>query len=222
MRINGIHFFGAAALLVAACSDGGSSQDLSLAVQFAACGGGDCPDDGEVPPPPAPPAGVTCAAFMIRDVRLDGASEFDQRVWEPVDLLDPATSKINLLQIQPGTYDRVRLTIEPQEGFRPGPTGRKVSTILCITLDGKQVEYRDDTYDTFELRPAGGVVVEPGRLSHFLVTFDLAAWFEGIDVSQLTPDETGIVHINERSHHELQNTIRDRIKDSVDAVRGDD
>jgi hypothetical protein len=76
--------------------------------------------------------------------------------------------------------------------------------------------------DPFELRPAGGVVVEPGRLSHFLVTFDLAAWFEGIDVSQLTPDETGIVHINERSHHELQNTIRDRIKDSVDAVRGDD
>jgi hypothetical protein len=156
---------------------------------------------------------------MIRDVRLDGASSFSQRVWEPVDLFAPDSSKINLLAVQPGTYDRLRLTIEPKDGFMPGPSGRKVSTVLCITIDGKNVEYRDDTYDTFELRPAGGVVVEPNRVARFLVTFDLAAWFDGIDVAGLTPDASGVVHINERDHHDLQNLIRDRIKDSIDSVR---
>ncbi|MEZ4358926.1 MAG: hypothetical protein R3B48_02015 [Kofleriaceae bacterium] len=209
-------------VLGTACS--ADSPSRKLTVQFATCSG-DCPPDdeggggGDDPADPPVPEGVTCAAFMIRDVRLDGATEFDQRVWEPVDLLNPDASNINLLDIQPGTYDRLRLTIEPQEGFMPGPTGRKVSTILCITIDGKNVEYRDDTYDTFELRPEGGIEVVPNQLSHFLVTFDLDAWFDGIDVSNLEPDDTGVVHINERTNHDLQNQIRDRIKDSVDAVR---
>jgi hypothetical protein len=223
MRINGIHLLGAVALLTTGCVGGSSSSgdDLKLSLQLAVCDADCGADDGGDYPPPPPPQNVTCAAFMIRDVRLEGQTSFDQRVWEPVDLMNPDASKINMLQVQPGTYDRLKLKIEPQEGFRPGPTGRKVSTILCITLDGKNIEYRDDTYDTFELRPDGGVVVEPGRLSHFLVTFDIGAWFDGIDVSGLSPDGSGIVHINERSNSDLQNTIRDRIKDSVDAVRGD-
>jgi hypothetical protein len=220
MSILRIQLVGAVVALAAGCTaDAAESlQDTKLTMQFATCGG-DCPGDGGGDPVPPPPNNVTCAAFMIRDVRLDGATSFDQRVWEPVDLFHPDASKINLLAVQPGTYDRLRLTIEPQEGFMPGPTGRKVSTVLCITIDGKNIEYRDDTYDTFELRPAGGVVVEPDRMARFLVTFDLAGWFDGIDVSGLTPDSGGVVHIDERNHHELQNQIRDRIKDSIDAVR---
>lgn len=216
----GIHLW-LAALLFAACAGSSDEGQTPLTLRLALCDT-ECGDDGgSGEPPPPPPNNVTCAAFMIRDVRLEGATAFEQRVWEPVNLLDPASSKLNLLQVQPGTYDRLKLKIEPQEGFMPGPTGRKVSTVLCITLDGKRIEYRDDTYDTFELRPAGGVVVEPGRLSHFLVSFDLESWFDGIDVSRLEPDASGVVHINERNHSDLQNQIRDRIKDSVDAVRAD-
>lgn len=220
MKIIGIHFWLAAAL-VTGCVGSSDEQTQPLTLRLALCDT-ECGDDGgSGEPPPPPPSNVSCAAFMIRDVRLEGATAFEQRVWEPVNLLDPASSKLNLLQVQPGTYDRLKLKIEPQEGFMPGPTGRKVSTVLCITLDGKNIEYRDDTYDTFELRPAGGVVVEPGRLSHFLVSFDLDSWFEGIDVSRLEPDASGVVHIDERNHSDLQNQIRDRIKDSVDAVRAD-
>lgn len=222
MKNFSIHVSIASCALAAACAaEDPAAARQKLAVQLAVCGG-DCPDDGQADPPPPPvPDGVTCATFMIRDVRLDGATSFDQRVWEPVDLMNPSASKINLLAIEPGTYDRVRLTIEPKEGFVPGPTGRKVSTLLCLTVDGKRLEYRDDTYDTFELRPSGGVVVEPGRLGHFLVTFDVASWFEGIDTSSLEPDDTGVVSIDERNHHDLQNQLRDRIKASIDAVRVD-
>jgi hypothetical protein len=220
MKLSGIH--GALPLAIAGlagCSADSATKgsDTKLTMQFVGCSEEPCPADDEEPPPA--PANITCATFMIRDVRLEGASRFDQRVWEPVDLLDPASSKINLLAIEPGRYDRLRLTIEPREGFLPGPTGRKVSTMVCITLDGKNIVYRDDTYDTFELRPDQPVEVVPRQLARFLVTFDVGAWFEGIDVSRLEPDQAGIVHIDEENHHDLQNQIRDRIKDSVDAVR---
>jgi hypothetical protein len=216
-----IHLVAVPALLLAsACA--GDAVSTGVSVQFVLCDRGDdvCISDDVSDPRPDPEVEVGCAVFMIRDVRLESDSfEFDERVWEPIDLFDPATSEINLLDIETGTYDRVRLKLEPLDGFLAGPTDRKVSTFVCGTAGEVYFEYRDDTYDTIELRDDDGIEVISGEVAELAVAFDVAAWFEGLDIASLEPAEDGVVYIDEKSHSDLQNEIRHRKKDAIDLVR---
>ncbi|MBP9206397.1 MAG: hypothetical protein KBG28_20660 [Kofleriaceae bacterium] len=215
---------GSALLLatLAACSTG---PDTGVSVQLALCGGDDvCPGQEEQPPAEQPPQApqVGCVLFMIRDVELEAGDSkvVDERPWEPVDLLDPDASAINL-EAPAGTYERIKLKIEPLEGFATGPTGRKVSTKVCATIDGVAIEYRDDTYDTFELRASAGIDVADGGLARLMAVFDTRAWFDGVDPSALEVGADGIAYIDERNNKDWQNVVRDQIKDSVDLVRAE-
>jgi hypothetical protein len=208
--------FLAIAPLALACSAG---DQTGVAVQMVVCDNGDdvCIDV----PPPEEGVELTCAWFMVRNVKLVGNDDagFDARIWEPLDLLDPTSSAIDILDVEPGTYERLRLQIHAEEGFLPGPTGRKVSMMVCATIDGVAIEYRDDTWESIVVRPDAGIEVVPGELAKLALRFDTSDWFDDVDVSELEPAADGIVYIDEENRHDLQNAIRDRIRDSIDLVK---
>lgn len=192
--------------------------NTTLQLQLGACAPGEevCPDPGT---PPPSETGVGCTELMIRDVRLDAGGDevVDERTWQPIDLADPDASLVNLA-VPAGDYDRIRLKIEPKEGFAPGPSGRKVSTHVCVTIDGVSIEYRDDTYDTFELRPATPIHVADGELARLVARFDVASWFDGVDVASLELTG-GVALIDEEHNPGWQDVVRDQIKNDVDLVR---
>lgn len=217
--------------LAPACAGGTDApQDATgVRVSFALCAGDDvCPGDGDGDPTdpggdPTDPGitSVDCGVLMIRDVRLDGSAPFDERIWEPIDLFDPATSAINLLDVQEGSYDRVRFKVEPLEGFVPGPSGRKVSMFFCGEADGVVWEYRDDVYETIELRTGAPIEVRPDELATLAVQLDSSGWFSGVDVAALEVASDGIVYLDEEHNKDTREEIRDRIRASIDLVRLD-
>lgn len=201
------------------------SRRLSALLSVALIG---CTTTGEVTltvadddPGPKPGLVLTSADVMIRDVILGDCDEnrdVHRRVWQTLDLLDPAASEINSLEIRSGVYHSVTFTIRPRAGFEEGPEGQMASIFIGGTFDGAPFELRDRTSFDVTLHSEDGFVVENGHLAEILPQFDPESWFADVDFPALVPSPDGIAYIDTDHNVKAYDTVHAEIASAIDAV----
>ena len=163
-------------------------------------------------PGPKPGLTLTTAELMVRDLELGGhpgKKDKHKKVWQTIDLLDPAASDINMLDVEPGVYHRLSLRIRAADG---------ASVFMSGLIDGVPFEFRDDSRFTVTLLSEDGILVEEGHVAELFVEFDAEEWFTDVDFAALVTSPDGIIYIDETHNVKAWETLRDALQASIELV----
>lgn len=154
----------------------------------------------------------------------DGVPDEDDQTMGEIRLFDA-------LELPAGTYRRIEFKLdeldaedapEPDHemvGFSIRVTGSITSSDGATTVD---MEYCASFDEELRFRSMEGIVVEPGIVATFLLMFDPAAWFAGVDPADGTLDEEGDLIICGDSNPALADIVRDNIHVSARLGRDED
>lgn len=167
-----------------------------------------------VPDDPGPKPGLTIesAEMMVRDLVLGGnhgKPDMHRKVFQTIDLLDPASSDLNLLDIEPGLYHRLTLRVRATED---------APIFVAGLVDGVPFELRDASRFTVTLLSDAGIPVEEGHVAELFVEFDVEAWFADVDLAALVVSPDGIIYIDAGHNVKAYETIHAAIAASIDLV----
>lgn len=88
--------------------------------------------------------------------------------------------------------------------------------------DSVTVEFSSKTSLEFEYEDDNGFEIQEGSLKNFLVLFNTDTLFAGIDLSQATVSDDGIIRINDTTNTALANIVKNNFEDSCKGGEDDD
>lgn len=164
---------------------------------------------------------ASCDDDLISDIRFDGPFA--------ADLLNPAPlAGLEDITVPSGLYCRIELTLKKFDGESDDElTGRSI-LIEGARSDGVPFQMTTEVDEDFTLEneTSGFTIASEGGLQVFFIAFDLARWFDGIDLftADLSDDGAGhpIILINDDSNEAIQEHIEDNLKLSADLFKDAD
>ena len=137
-----------------------------------------------------------------------------------VDVLNGTSNPdFGISAIAPGVYSEIEMEMESVLENQETISIKATFTISDVDYP---VEFTSSDDFELEIEPAGGFDFSEGTLSQILVVIDLDALFAGIDVTQATADEDGVIRINETSNQSLADTIKNNLENALEAGEDDD
>ncbi|HSA58955.1 MAG TPA: hypothetical protein VLJ37_04650 [bacterium] len=147
----------------------------------------------------------------------DGVADEDDYVMDECSIVDA-------LELPAGTYTKIEAKldkIEDGDGIDPASPLAGKSLYIEGTFDGTPFVVTADFDEEFEVVNPAGIVVEDGSIASFILSFNLAGWFEGIDLSA-AETEGGIVLLDSGHNSALFEQFRDNVKATMDMENDSD
>lgn len=138
-----------------------------------------------------------------------------------VDLLTGTSSPdFGMADLAPGIYEEIEMEMEP---FIDGQ--HSVFIAFNYTNANNEVinvEYTFDEEIEFEIEDENGFQLDGGVANQMLIVFNLDALFAGIDLSNATADDDGVIRINSTSNSEIAALIESNLDQTFEAGEDDD
>lgn len=147
----------------------------------------------------------------------DGVADDDDSVMDESEIVDA-------LELPAGTYTKIEAKldkIEDGDGIDPASPLLGKSLYIEGTFDGIPFRVTADFDEEFEVENPEGIVVEDGSIASFILSFDIAGWFEGIDLSA-AETEGGVVLLDSGHNQALFEQFRDNVKATMDLENDSD
>ncbi|RME03793.1 MAG: hypothetical protein D6812_04900 [Deltaproteobacteria bacterium] len=125
-----------------------------------------------------------------------------------------------LAMVEEGVYEAIEFDLHKGDEIDPtcplfDQSVYMTGAVVC--LDGTiPFRYVDDFNERFEVAGVCPFTVEADDISEILVVFALEKWLENVDLCAAMRSEAGIV-IDDENNPEIQQQIRNNIRDSADA-----
>lgn len=121
------------------------------------------------------------------------------------------------LEIAVEEFCRIEVKLGRPERDAGPPLGRESSMFVRgTTAGGTPFELWTDEEAEFELRAAGGNFQLAEIDGALLVAFDVASWFDGIDLDRGVPDEDGVIRIHDETDHDVNDDLLDAFEDRIE------
>lgn len=138
----------------------------------------------------------------------DGVPDAEDSVMGDNEILDA-------MELIPGTYVEIEMKIDDvsAEDCPDLAASPIIGNAVYAegTIDGTPFVYEHEFDVDFETQNPDGIVVDDGSIASFILSFDLSAWFAGIDFSEA--DVTDGVILIDNDHN---TDIRDQIKANIE------
>lgn len=148
----------------------------------------------------------------------DGIMDDDDVVMDESEIFDA-------LELPAGLYTKIEAKLDKiEEGDGIDPTSPLAGKSIYIegTLDGTPFRVTADFDEEFEVENPSGILVEDGSIASFILSFDVAGWFAGLDLSAAEASEDGLVFLDSEHNQELFEQFRDRVKARMDLENDSD
>lgn len=115
-----------------------------------------------------------------------------------------------------GTYRRIEFQLK-RDFFAPD-TDPLLGNVFAIqgtaVKSGVAVPFEIDWHAALNFRLAGdtGLKVTTGENNVLVIDFNLAQWFDGIDLTKATVDQDGTIYINKSSNRDIMRQLHKNIK----------
>jgi len=165
--------------------------------------------------------------FVSGEDDCEDPAEADVTVDGPlvVDLID-MESVIDSFKLKSGEYCRIRLPMDRGAQLPPGAPGALDDAAIAIEArrsDGTPVYLTSRSTEDLELKSDDDdplTVDEDNR--HLLVAFDLAVWFDELDLDSAGAEPNGDILIDDDHNQELLDDFEDNIEDAMELFGDDD
>ena len=148
----------------------------------------------------------------------DSVADTDDSVMDESDIFDA-------LELPVGTYTEIKARLEPidvEDGIDPASPLAGKSIYVVGSLEGQPFRFEADFDDEFVVQDETGIVVSDSSIASFVLTFNVAGWFDGVDLSTATVDSDGVVVLSDESNTEIFNQIKENIQSSSEIENDDD
>lgn len=139
------------------------------------------------------------------------------------DIIFPGPFKIDLLSgfsspliaisnIEPGIYEEIEF--ETEKVLTGGKSVFIKGTVTLADQTKCSFEFTTDDDIDFEIENEQGIKIEPDTMSEMFVVFDLTRLFEGIDLSSVEKDDTGVMVFDD----EHNSSITEKLKKNLEQI----
>lgn len=148
----------------------------------------------------------------------DGVADSDDSVMDEVEIFDA-------LELPAGVYTEIQAKldrIDLEDGIDPASSLAGNSLFIEGTLAGQAFRVIADFDEEFEIENPAGITVDDASIASFILTFNPAAWFEGIDLSAADQDADGVVVLDNDNNTALFEQFRDNVKTGAEIENDED
>lgn len=129
------------------------------------------------------------------------------------------------VEIPAGIYHRIKFRVDPLTADEaPDHPMVGLSASITGTLNGVSFEFCSDDKADLEFRSEEGIVVTEGdgNVSTFLLTFDPASWFSGIDPSTGVLSDDQVLRMCGDDNPELSSMVMENLEQRIHLGRDED
>lgn len=148
----------------------------------------------------------------------DGVADSEDSIMDEIEIFDA-------LELPVGTYTKIEAKldkIEEGDGVDPASPMADRSMYLEGTYDGTPFRVTADFDEEFEVENAAGIVVDDASITSFILSFNVAGWFDGIDLSTAVAEGDGTVLLDNDHNQALFQDFRDNVKATMDLEHDED
>lgn len=142
----------------------------------------------------------------------DGVADSGDRIMDEIEIFDA-------LELPVGTYTKIEVKIDKiEEGDGVDPESPMLDRSMYIegTYDETPFRVTADFDEEFEVENAAGIAVDDTSIASFILTFNVAGWFDGIDLSTAVAEEDGTVLLDADHNEALFEQFRENVKTTMD------
>lgn len=142
----------------------------------------------------------------------DGVADAEDHVMGETEVFDS-------LDLPAGTYTKIEAKLDKiEEGDGIDPANPLVGKSLLIegTFDGQAFRVTADFDEEFEVENPDGIAVSDTSIASFILTFDIAQWFNGINLSTAEIGGDGVVLLDSGNNASLFEQFHDNVKATMD------
>ncbi len=148
----------------------------------------------------------------------DGVADSDDSVMDETEIFDA-------LELPTGVYTEIKAKldrIDLEDGIDPASPLAGNSLFIEGTLAGQPFRVIADFDEEFEIENSAGITVDNTSIASFILTFNPAAWFDGVDLSAADQDAEGVVVLDDTHNTDLFEQFRDNVKASANIENDED
>ncbi len=148
----------------------------------------------------------------------DGVADGDDNVMDEIEIFDA-------LELPAGTYKEIKAKldrVDVEDGIDPASPLAGKSLYLAGTFNGQPFRVEADFDDEFVIQSETGIVVTDTSIANFILTFNVAGWFEGVDLSTATVNGEGVVVLSNESNTAIFDQIKENLQSSTEIENDDD
>ncbi|HEX5036224.1 MAG TPA: hypothetical protein VFX30_03605 [bacterium] len=132
---------------------------------------------------------------------------------------------VDAIALPPGTYTEIEAKlakVTAEDSIDPSHPLAGKSVYLEGTLNGQAFVISGDFDAKFEVENSAGIAVTDGSIASFVLTFDPAAWFDGIDISTAEKDAGGVILLDAEHNATLFEQFQANLAHSAKMESDDD
>lgn len=132
---------------------------------------------------------------------------------------------VDAIALPPGTYTKIEAKlakVTAEDGIDPSHPLAGKSVYLEGSLNGQAFVISGDFDAEFEVENSAGIAVTDTSIASFVLTFDPAAWFEGIDLSTAEKNADGVVLLDAEHNATLFDQFKANLAHSAKMEADDD
>lgn len=90
------------------------------------------------------------------------------------------------------------------------------SLYMAGTVDGTPFTFQEEFDTDFVVKDPSGIAVDETSITSFILTFNVANWFDGVDFAGADKNGDGVIVIDSISNQDLQDLIKQNVEDTAE------